>query len=84
MENIRALVQAFFQVDSVWSVVLRAGIWFAIALVIIISTDVANPERASRNLKSNLGFFLLFLLLSGGLIYLMFGFVATPTAAAGM
>lgn len=81
-QQIRELVISFFAVDSVWSIVLRAGVWFAIALVIIISTDVANPS-ASGSLKRNLGFFLLFLVLSGGLIYLLFGFTAlqsTPTA----
>jgi hypothetical protein len=83
MEFIREIVQSFFGIDSVWSVVLRAGIWFAIALVIIISTDVANPEKSAKTLKSNLGFFLLFLFLSGGLMYLLFGFVATPATAAG-
>jgi len=59
-------------------VVLRGGVWFAIALVIIVSTDVANPSKSAGTLKSNLGFFFLFLLLGGGLIYLLFGFAGTP------
>lgn len=82
IEQIRGFIISFFVVDSIWSVVLRGGVWFAIALVIIISTDVANPN-ASGSLKRNLGFFLLFLVLSGGLIYLLFGFTTisnTPSA----
>ena len=75
IENIRQLVISFFTVDSIWSVVLRGGVWFAIALVIMISTDVANPS-AGNSLKRNLGFFLLFIVVTGGLIYLLFGFSA--------
>jgi len=81
IEQIRGLVISFFVVDSIWSVVLRGGIWFAIALVIVISTDVANPS-ASGSLKRNLGFFLLFIFLSGGLIYLLFGFTAINSLPA--
>jgi len=80
-QQLRELVISFFTVDSVWSIVLRGGVWFAIAIVIIISTDVANPS-GSTSLKRNLGFFLLFLLLAGGLIYLLFGFTATTPGAA--
>lgn len=78
-QQLRELVISFFAVDSVWSVVLRGGVWFAIAIVIIISTDVANPS-ASNSLKRNLGFFLLFIMLTAGLIYLLFGFTATSPA----
>jgi hypothetical protein len=81
MENIRTIVQSFFVIDSIWSVVFRGAIWFAIALVIIISTDVANPEKSIRNLKSNLGFFLLFVVVSSALVYLLFGYTGTPTPA---
>jgi hypothetical protein len=83
MEQFRALVISFFTVDSIWSVVLRGGVWFAIALVIIISTDVANPN-ASGSLKRNLGFFLLFIVLGAGLIYLLFGFTAANSAGAAV
>jgi hypothetical protein len=82
MENVQEIMRSFFAIDSIWSIILRAGVWFGIATVIIISTDVANPERSSKTLKANLGFFLLFLLLSGGLIYLLFGFIAQPTTAS--
>lgn len=81
MDSLREIVLSFFAIDSIWSVVLRAALWFAVAIVIIVSTDVANPQRSTRNLKSNLGFFLLFIVLSGGLIYLLFGFIAQPAVA---
>jgi hypothetical protein len=74
----KSLIASFFVVDSIWSVVFRAVIWFAIALVIIASTDVARPETVSRSVRANLGFFLMFLTLSGGLLYLLFGWTATP------
>lgn len=75
--------QAFnlmFAVDSIWSIVLRGVVWLIIALVIIVSSDQADPEDSLRSLKANLGFFLMFLVLSGGLLYLLFGFTSTPTA----
>ena len=82
-QQLRELIISFFAVDSIWSVVLRSGVWFAIAIVIIISTDVANPST-SNSLKRNLGFFLLFLLLTTGLIYLLFGFTATSPATTSL
>jgi hypothetical protein len=77
METVQEIVRSLFAVDSIWSLVFRAVIWFAIAVVIIVSTDVANPQKSSKNLKSNLGFFLLFLVLSTGLVYFLFGFTGT-------
>ena len=84
MENLQAIVQGFFQIDSIWSVVLRAGIWFAVGIVIIVSTDTSNYQNSSSNVKKNLGLFFLFLLLSGGLMYLLFGFIAQPISASGV
>lgn len=74
------LIDSLFAVDSIWSVVLRGVIWTIIALVIIVSTDNANPDKSIKNLKSNLGFFLMFIILSGGLLYLLFGFSSTVPA----
>jgi hypothetical protein len=74
IETIRELVISAFAVDSFGSIVLRGVIWLAIALVIIISADAADPDKATKNLKSNLGFLLIFMVLSGGLVYLLFGF----------
>jgi len=77
-EAIQSVIQSVVAVDSIWSVVFRGALWLIISLVIIISTDAPNPERSLKNLKSNLGFLLLFMVLSGGLIYLLFGY--TPSA----
>jgi len=63
-----------FAIDSIWSVVTRGLIWLGIALVIIVSMDKPDPQQSIKDLKSNLGFFLMFLLVGGGLIYLLFGF----------
>lgn len=79
IEQLRPYVESLVAVDSIWSVLLRGGIWLAIAIIIIISTDAVNPDMSRRRLKSNLGFFLLFLVLSGGLIYLLFGYSVTST-----
>ena len=79
-EALRPVVQSLFAVDSIWSVVLRGGIWFGIAMVIIVSADAANPDKSLKNLKSNLGFFLLFIILSGVLVYTLFGFTHSPEA----
>lgn len=73
-ETIYQILKAIFSVDSIWSVVLRGGIWLAISLVIVISTDNPNPDKSLSNLKSNLGFFLMFLVLTGGLIGLLFSY----------
>jgi hypothetical protein len=73
-ETIRELVISAFAVDSFGSIVLRGVVWLAIAIVIIISADAVDQDKASKNLKSNLGFLLIFMILSGGLVYLLFGF----------
>ena len=74
MPTMDELVTMLFSPESIWSVILRALIWFVIAMVIIISTDKPDPDKAFKDMKANLGFFLMFLTLSGGLIYLLFGF----------
>ena len=73
MDVIRELVTKAFAVDSIWSIVIRGVIWMVIAMIIIVSVDSANSDLSSRKLKANLGFFTMFLVLSGGLIYLLFG-----------
>lgn len=74
---VQNIVQALFSVNSIWSVVARGALWFVIATVVIISTDAPNPQDSLHNLKSNLGFVVIFLVLSSGLVYLLFGF--TPS-----
>lgn len=75
--QIQSIFYSLFSVTSIWSVIGRGALWFIIATVVIVSTDAPNPESSLKNLKANLGFLVLFLVLSGGLIYLLFGF--TPT-----
>lgn len=74
-EAFREIVIFMFAVDSIGSIFLRGGIWFGIAIVILASTDQFQKyQDTSTVLKTNLGFFLLFLFLGGGLMYLLFGF----------
>lgn len=72
--QIQAIVQSLFSVTSIWSVIARGAIWFVIATVVIISTDTPDPEKSLKDLKANLGFVVMFLVLSGGLVYLLFGY----------
>lgn len=74
------VISLLFAADSIWSVVARGVIWLVIALVIIASLDHPDPSSSFKNLKSNLGFLLLFVVLSSTLVFLLFGF--TPLAAA--
>jgi hypothetical protein len=74
MDIIQNILSSIFRVDSIWSVVARAVIWFVVATVVIISVDNPNQEKSMKNLKSNLGFLIMFLMLSGGLVFLLFGY----------
>jgi hypothetical protein len=74
MQLLEQLYLAAFSVNSIWSVIIRGVIWFVIAVVIIVSLDKADPDSATKNLKANLGFLLMFLVLSGILMYLLFGY----------
>lgn len=76
MEAFQEILRSVFAVDSIWSVVARGVIWLGIALVIIISMDKPDPRQSAADLKANLGFFLMFTVLTGGLVYLLFGFTA--------
>lgn len=68
------IIQTLFDPSSIWSVVARGAIWFVIAAVIIVSVDSPNPNQSFRRMKSNLGFLVLFLVLSGTLMYMLFGY----------
>lgn len=76
MEVLQEILQQAFAVDSIWSIVTRGLIWLGIALVVIVSMDKPDPDKSIKDLKSNLGFFFFFTVLTGGLIYLLFGFTA--------
>lgn len=73
MEVLQFLFRALFDVSNIWSVVFKGVVWFVVAFIIIAATDNPNPEKSITNLKSSLGFFIMFLLLSGSLLYLLFG-----------
>ena len=74
MENLQNIAQALFSVNSVWSIILRGIIWTVMSLVILVATDNPNTEQSVENVKSYLGFFLIFIVVSTSLIYLLFGF----------
>ncbi len=74
MDILQNILGSIFRVDSIWSVVARAVVWFVVATVVIISVDNPNSEKSLKDLKSNLGFLAMFLVLSGGLVYLLFGY----------
>ncbi|MPN46678.1 hypothetical protein SDC9_194275 [bioreactor metagenome] len=73
MESFKEILAGVFAVDSVWSIVFRGALWLLISLVIIATVDSQGENLSNNKLKSTLGFFLMFLFLSGALIYLLFG-----------
>ena len=73
MSSIQTIIQSAFDITNIWWLIIKAIIWFSIAIIILIKTDSPNPEKAFKSLKSTLGFFLMFVLLSTGLLYLLFG-----------
>ncbi|MEK7458469.1 MAG: hypothetical protein AAB612_03250 [Patescibacteria group bacterium] len=73
------LLHALFSVDSIWSFVFQTVVWFAVCFVMIANTDVAKPERNYKHLKQNLGLMLMFILLSGGLLFILFGRTPVPS-----
>ena len=63
-----------FAINSIWSIIFRGVVWFGIAIVIIVSVDGSSSSKDYRNLKSNLGFFFMFLVVSTVLVSLLFGY----------
>lgn len=78
MEIVFRFMQALVEVDSVWSVVIRGCVWLVVAFVIVMSTDSPRPQEANKQLRRNLGFLLLFLVLSGALFFMLFGYIPQP------
>ncbi|NCQ65435.1 MAG: hypothetical protein GW754_01190 [Candidatus Pacebacteria bacterium] len=74
MEIFKNILESMFRLDSIWSVVIRAVIWFVVAIVVIVSVDNPNSDKSLKDLRSNLGFLVMFIVLSGGLVYLLFGY----------
>jgi hypothetical protein len=71
---IQQLVYHFFDINSFWSIVLRSLVWIVLSVIILIATDQPAPEEAKKNVKSYLGFFVFFCLVSTSMIFLLFGF----------
>ncbi|HSW89546.1 MAG TPA: hypothetical protein VLH19_01605 [Patescibacteria group bacterium] len=79
----REIIIFLFAVDSIGSVFVRGAIWFGIALVILASTDsFRKGSEEGVSLKSNLGFFFLFLILGGVLTFFLFGVAPFVTASS--
>ncbi|NCN06673.1 MAG: hypothetical protein GW946_02405 [Candidatus Pacebacteria bacterium] len=77
--DLSAIFHAIFDITTMQSLLVRAGIWLVIAIVIVMSVDNSDPDNASVAFKRNVGTLLLFLVLSGGLFYFLFGM--TPVMA---
>jgi len=65
---------SLFTVNSIWSVVIRGVLWFAVATTIITTTDIPHPEQSLKQLKSKLGFLMMFIVFGGGLFFLLFSY----------
>jgi hypothetical protein len=74
MEFLQSVYHSILSPNSIWSVVARGGLWLAVAVVVLVSVDKPDPDKSLKDLKSNLGFLVLFLVLSGTLMYLLFGY----------
>jgi DNA integrity scanning protein DisA with diadenylate cyclase activity len=72
MPSLQQISTAIFDINNIWWLIIKASIWFIIALMIIVKTDSPNPEKSLKNIKSTLGFFLMFVILSGGVLYVLF------------
>jgi hypothetical protein len=77
MSNLQTVLQALFDLNQIWWLVANTVFWFVVVLIILIKTDKPDPAKSFKDLKSTLGFFFLFTLVSTGLIYFLFGQVPT-------
>ena len=77
METLSQFIIENTQADSIGSVVIRGGVW--LILVTIFAWGAAKGKEATR-IKSEAGFFLLFVALTAAAIYLAFGFIPTVTS----
>ena len=78
MEIVSGLLRTLVEVNSIWAVVIRGVVWLVVAAVIVMSTDSPRPHESNNKLRRNLGFILLFLVLSGTLFYMLFSYVPQP------
>ena len=64
-------------VDSIGSIIARGLIW--LALVSIVAIGTAKGYKLSR-IKTEAGFFMLFIVLTGIIIYMVFGIIPTVSS----
>lgn len=70
----RDFLFSIFSVNSVWSVVVRGLIWIGAVLVLAYGADEGHKRI---QIKNETGMFFVFLITTGILIYVVFGFVPT-------
>jgi uncharacterized integral membrane protein len=73
MNFLQTFAYNLFDMTSVWSVLLRAGIWIVISIIILIATDNPETKNIKQDTKSYLGLFLMIVAVSTSLIFLLFG-----------
>jgi|LSQX01.3.fsa_nt_gb hypothetical protein len=73
MEFLKATAYSLFDVSSIWSVVLRAVIWMVVSIIILMATNNPDPDQIKENTRTYLGSFLMLVVVSSGLIFLLFG-----------
>lgn len=79
MGEIQQFLLSLFVIDTIWSVMARGIFWLVIAVIIILNSNpTQDPDKTAKKLKTNLGFFLLFICLSSGLLFLLFGYSPQP------
>lgn len=76
MDNAQALITMLVAPTSTAGIVLRGVIWLVIATVIIISSNRYNLKvDPSQTIKRRLGSLFIFMMLSVGLMYLLFSYI---------
>ena len=76
MQNAQALLTMLVAPTTTWGIVLRGAIWVVIATVIIVSSNrVSSNIDPTQVIKRRLGSLFMFMILSVGLMYLLFSYV---------
>ena len=73
----QAILSSIFNVESIWFFIFQSALWFGICLVLVGSLVFNKNKEDFGSVKQNLGFFLFFIFLSTGLLYIMFGNAGT-------
>jgi hypothetical protein len=73
MEFLKATAYSLFDVSSIWSVVLRAVIWMVVSIIILMATNNPDPDQIKENTRTYCGSFFMLVVVSYGLIFLLFG-----------